>query len=250
MPTTGSLDASVEYHEYTHGLSNRLVVDANGNSTLNDIQSGSMGEAWSDYYAMDYLVTKGFMRDTAKAGQLLEGKYVAANGHLIRTMAIDCPVGRHHAGLHSGLRRVARVATPTATSPTIVGGPEVHGSGEIWGQTLWDLRTALGHRVADTMITRGMSLSADDPDFLDMRNAILRADLVAYDGQHRASHLEGLRAPRHGLLRRFARLGRLDAGRGLPHAAAGLTGVRTTARSPARSPTRRPVTRCRARWSP
>ena len=30
-----------------------------------------MGEAWSDYYAMDYLVTKGFEKDTSKAGQLL-----------------------------------------------------------------------------------------------------------------------------------------------------------------------------------
>ena len=26
-----------------------------------------MGEAWSDYYAMDYLVTKGLEPDTAKA---------------------------------------------------------------------------------------------------------------------------------------------------------------------------------------
>ena len=68
MPTTGSLDADVEYHEYTHGLSNRLVIDANGNSTLNDIQAGSMGEAWSDYYAMDYLVTNGFFKDTNEVG--------------------------------------------------------------------------------------------------------------------------------------------------------------------------------------
>ena len=68
MPTTGSLDASVEYHEYTHGLSNRLVIDASGNSTLNDIQAGSMGEAWSDYYAMDYLVTNGFLRTPRSPG--------------------------------------------------------------------------------------------------------------------------------------------------------------------------------------
>ena len=46
------------YHEYTHGLSNRLVVDADGNSTLNSIQAGAMGEAWSDCYAMDYLVNQ------------------------------------------------------------------------------------------------------------------------------------------------------------------------------------------------
>jgi extracellular elastinolytic metalloproteinase len=184
VPTTGSLDASVEYHEYTHGLSNRLVIDANGNSTLNSIQSGSMGEAWSDYYAMDYLVTKGFMKDTSKPGQLLEGKYVAANQHLIRTMAIDCPPGATTRGCTSGFDG-RKGGYTYADFPNIVGGPEVHGSGEIWGQTLWDLRTRLGHNVADTIITRGMSLAADDPDYLDMRNAILRADLVAYNGAHR-----------------------------------------------------------------
>ena len=74
VPTSSAFDASVEYHEYTHGLSNRLVIDANGNSTLNDIQAGSMGEAWSDYYAMDYLVTKGFVPDSNEGRRGLRGQ--------------------------------------------------------------------------------------------------------------------------------------------------------------------------------
>jgi extracellular elastinolytic metalloproteinase len=184
VPTTGSLDASVEYHEYTHGLSNRLVIDANGNSTLNSIQSGAMGEAWSDYYAMDYLVTKGFLRDTKKPGNLLEGNYVAAKQHLIRTMAIDCPVGVPSKGCTSGFDPSVKGGYTYGDFPTIVGSPEVHGSGEIWGQTLWDLRKKLGHKVADTLITRAMSLSADDPSYLDMRDAILRADVVAFGRSH------------------------------------------------------------------
>jgi hypothetical protein len=183
VPTTGSLDASVEYHEYTHGLSNRLVIDANGNSTLNDIQAGSMGEAWSDYYAMDYLVTKGFLTDTTKAGQLLEGDYVAAGGHLVRTMAIDCPVGAATKGCTSGFDPAVKGGYVYGDFPNIVGSPEVHGSGEIWGQTLWDLRTALGHNITDALVTRAMTISAEDPDFLDMRNAILRADLVGFGGK-------------------------------------------------------------------
>ena len=52
-------EADIVYHEYTHGLSNRLVVDANGVSTLGNVQAGSMGEAWSDWYAMDFLVNEG-----------------------------------------------------------------------------------------------------------------------------------------------------------------------------------------------
>jgi hypothetical protein len=71
--------------------------------------------------------------------------------------------------------------------PGIVGSPEVHGSGEIWGQTLWDLRTKLGHKVADALITRGMTFSAEDPDFLDMRDGILRADLVLDNGKYRTA---------------------------------------------------------------
>jgi extracellular elastinolytic metalloproteinase len=182
VPTSSAFDASVEYHEYTHGLSNRLVIDANGNSTLNDIQAGAMGEAWSDYYAMDYLVTHGFAKDTKASGEVLEGKYLMADKAPFRTMAIDCAVGQN----------VKNCQNPTVKNggytygdfPAIGGGPEVHASGEVWAQTLWDIRKEFGHDVADTLITRGMSLSADDPSMLDMRDAIIRADLVKYDRSH------------------------------------------------------------------
>ena len=53
-------DASVIYHEYTHGLSSRLVTDNDGNPALGAQQSGSMGEGWSDWYAMDFLVNHGY----------------------------------------------------------------------------------------------------------------------------------------------------------------------------------------------
>jgi len=172
----------VEYHEYTHGLSNRLVIDANGNSTLNDIQAGAMGEAWSDYYAMDYLVTKGFVKDTKASGQVLEGKYLMANKAPFRTMAIDCAVGQNvkncqNPGVKNG-------GYTYGDFPAIGGGPEVHASGEVWAQTLWDIRKKLGHNVADALITRGMSLSADDPSMLDMRDAIIRADLAQFGRSH------------------------------------------------------------------
>jgi hypothetical protein len=185
VPTSSAFDASVEYHEYTHGLSNRLVIDANGNSTLNDIQAGAMGEAWSDYYAMDYLVTKGFVKDTRKSGEVFEGKYLMAAKSPFRTMAIDCAVGSKAKGCTSTFDG-SKGGYTYGDFPSISGAPEVHASGEVWAQTLWDLRKAFGHRVADTLITRGMSLSADDPDMLDMRNAILRADLVKYNRAHTA----------------------------------------------------------------
>ncbi len=180
LPTSSSFAADVLYHEYTHGLSNRLVVDADGNSTLNGIQAGSMGEAWSDYFAMDFLVNKGFQNDSPSTdGKVLVGKYVSVNQPLIRTQAIDCP-----------LDATARLCTDANGDKggytygdfrTVgAGGPEVHDSGEIWAQTLWDLRTALGSAKANRLIARGMELSASNPSFLDMRNAIVQADKIAF----------------------------------------------------------------------
>ena len=37
IASNGGDEADIVYHEYTHGLSNRLVVDANGNSTLGNM---------------------------------------------------------------------------------------------------------------------------------------------------------------------------------------------------------------------
>ena len=49
----------------------------------------------------------------------------------------------------------ARAGSPTATSGAIAGGAEVHADGEIWAQTLWDLRTALGSAKARALVTTG-----------------------------------------------------------------------------------------------
>jgi extracellular elastinolytic metalloproteinase len=185
VPASSAFDPTVILHEYTHGLSNRLVIDATGNSTLNSIQARAMGEAWSDYYAIDYLVTHGFLKDTPKQGHLMIGKYLQAgvNNQIVRTMPIDCSVG-------TKARKCANVSGgfggyTYGDFPSIVGYPEVHASGEIWGQTLWDLRTRLGHKVTGMLVTRAMSLSPDDPSFLDERNSILQADTAIYGGAHR-----------------------------------------------------------------
>jgi hypothetical protein len=184
IPVSGAFDASILYHEYTHGLSNRLVVDAQGNSTLNSIQAGSMGEAWSDWYAMDYLVASGLQPDSrAKDGQLRMGKYTLGDQFPFRTMALDCKVGSQVKSCQDPITGDFGGYT-YGDFPQIGGAPEVHSSGEVWAQTLWDLREAVGHKVADTLVTRGMELSANDPSMLDMRNAIVQADKVVYTNAH------------------------------------------------------------------
>ena len=62
--------------------------------------------------------------------------------------------------------------------------PEVHSDGEIWLQTLWQLRRELGSPVTEALVTRAMELSPQAPTFVDMRNAILVADAAIFGSAH------------------------------------------------------------------
>lgn len=186
----GGDDASVVYHEYTHGLSNRLIDDANG---LNESQGQAMGEGWSDWYAMDYLVANGYVSDTAADGEVVVGEYATDNRvHGIRNQPLDCSVGSsapacpgtatsHGAGGFT-YADLGRVGFYDASTPRF----EVHDDGEIWSETLWDLRKALGASTARRLITNAMRLSPAEPTFLDERDAILLADQVEGGAHHDA----------------------------------------------------------------
>ncbi|HEY6933266.1 MAG TPA: M36 family metallopeptidase [Marmoricola sp.] len=185
VPTSGAQEADIVYHEYTHGLSSRLVVDSSGVEALDALQSGAMGEAWSDWYAFDYLVAHKLQPDTSKAGDVLVGKYVAHNAPLIRYQGLDCPVGSTSPRC-PGTPGAGRGGFTYGDFGKIAGAPEVHADGEIWGETLWDLRRAIGSHDAELLVTRGMELSVPQPSYLDMRNAILQADVVAKTHHHMA----------------------------------------------------------------
>jgi extracellular elastinolytic metalloproteinase len=169
-------DALVVYHEYTHGMTNRLVTDAAGFPALNGPQPGAMDEGFADWFALDMLNGEGFEPDTATPGELIAGRYENTR---LRTQAFDCPVGV-----------VVAVRCPSGgytygDFAKILGVPEVHADGEIWVETLWDLRTRLianhgtgpGIERARALVTDGLRLAPANPTFLDMRNAILQADL-------------------------------------------------------------------------
>ncbi len=154
----GNFDASVIEHEYVHGLSNRYVSPEDG--ALGTHQSGSMGEGWSDWYALNHLDRTGL--DTSS----VVGKYVTGNtGRGIRNWSYD-------------------------KDPTNYGdvgydltGAEVHADGSIWTEILWQLRKALvarygkadGSMIAAHIVTDGMPLTAADPSFVDARDGILAA---------------------------------------------------------------------------
>jgi extracellular elastinolytic metalloproteinase len=173
----GGDSAAIVWHEYTHGLSNRLITYSDGSGALNTAQAAAMGEGWSDWYALDYVVQSGLESDDpATPGEIDVGAYIDAVFASTRFEPIDC--------------RVEDTLDPHCQPPTDAGRggytfgdfghvanvPEEHSDGEIWAQTLWDLRRALGSYKAERLITEGMRMSPPEPSFLDARNAILAAD--------------------------------------------------------------------------
>jgi extracellular elastinolytic metalloproteinase len=151
----GDFDAGVIEHEYAHGLTNRYVSEED--NALNSHQSGSMGEGWGDWYALNYLHRDG-LSDSSVVGE-----YVTGNAE-------------------RGIRNWSYDDNPTTFGDIgyDLGGAEVHSDGEIWTTILWDYRKALverfgqqqGASIAEHTITDAMPRSPVEPSFIDMRNAI------------------------------------------------------------------------------
>ena len=186
----GAMDAGVAYHEYAHGLSGRLVTDAQGFGALDGAQAGAIGEGTSDFYAMDFLVASeaGLVPDTATQGEVQLGKWLQSNPNLkgaaaIRTEGLDCAAQGIDAARCPGAGSAGPGGYDYADLGRVVGAPEVHADGEIWAQTLWSLRRTLiaahgtGEGLARTReyVTDGLRLAPEHPSFLDMRNAIVQA---------------------------------------------------------------------------
>lgn len=175
----GSAAADIVYHEYGHGLSNRLVGNGAGLTTN---QAQAMGEGWSDFYAMDFLVHEGHVADGAAADVWL-GDYAPGVPGIfggisrIRHQAIDCPVG----GPAVQCPASASAGSGGYTFGDLGGvgtNNGEHDNGEIWSQTMWDLRKELGRTDALKIITGGMRLSPNAPSMLTMRDSILQSALV------------------------------------------------------------------------
>ncbi len=79
-------------------------------------QSGAMGEAWSDWYALDSLARDGLITDGAEVGDVKEGAYVDNGFNLIRSEPTDCPPDVDNVDNCPGFAETGPGATPTRTS--------------------------------------------------------------------------------------------------------------------------------------
>jgi len=151
-----AFDASVVFHEFTHGVSNRLVGGPANDRALEAIQSAGMGEGWSDYIAC------------SMNNAIVVGNWVVNDPTGIRQFPYDSNFPDHFGKLGTG--RYLR---------------EEHNIGEIWCATLMEMNRNIGKLLGLQLVVDGFKLTPANPSFLDARDAMLRA----LDGKRAAGHL-------------------------------------------------------------
>lgn len=146
-------------HEYVHGVSTRLVGGPAIDDCLMGVQSGAMGEAWSDLFAAS------FTGEPRLGEHFFEGSGWMRDPRQDLTYAWLCEV--HDFGC------------------------EVHADGMIWLGALWDLRQSMialdpanGLDRFHRIVVEGMAGTPCYPSMLDARDAILAADAALYGSAH------------------------------------------------------------------
>ena len=180
----GSFDNGVVAHEYAHGISNRLTGGPSKADCL--FNDESMGEGWSDFFALAVTVLPGQTGAEARGvGNYSVRLGVEGPGIRRKPYSTDFSINNQVYNDIIG----TRPATATTRIP--------HPVGEIWAATLWDLYWALsgkygwdpdmyrgkrGNNKAIQLVMDGMKLQPCNPGFIDGRDAILKADLINNQG--------------------------------------------------------------------
>lgn len=168
-----AIDSSVVYHEYTHGITNRLVGGPRDDRALLQPQSRGMGEGWSDYVACT----------------INESDVVGA-------WLVDRPGGirkyRYDESFPDGFDEVG---TDRYTGP--------HALGEIWCATLLQMNRNIGAELGMRLVYDSLKLMSANPSMLDARDAIL----TAFEDLVEAGEVADPETARYGIRRAFAKFG-------------------------------------------
>jgi extracellular elastinolytic metalloproteinase len=164
-----AFDSDVVFHEYTHGVSKRLVGGQLDALALQQPQSRSMGEGWSDYFALT-----------------IQNYFLDEERTVVGSWVINSPGGIRMAPYTDDYQQIGTFgkigSPPYDRDPQ--GNPRVHNIGEIWCATLMkmnrDFGKALGnkkrgHLLGWQIVVDGFKLTPANPSFLDARDGILRA---------------------------------------------------------------------------
>lgn len=176
------LDNGVIAHEYTHGISNRLVGGPSNTSCLGNAEQ--MGEGWSDYFGLMMTMEAGDLGTDARGiGTYVIGQPVTGGGIRPAPYSTDFGVNSYtYANTNSG------VSQP-------------HGIGFVWCTMLWEMTWELinvygfdpdiyngtgGNNIAMQLVVDGLKLTPCNPGFVDGRDAILAADVANNAGANQA----------------------------------------------------------------
>ena len=118
-------DAEVILHEYGHAIQDSQMTPFGGFGT--STEAGAIGEGFGDYWAVTVSDVLAPTPDPACVADWDSVSYTSTTPHCLRRVDQD---------LHY---------------PADLNG-RVHHDGQIWSRALWDIRTQLGHIVADTLI--------------------------------------------------------------------------------------------------
>ena len=196
-----ALDAQVPLHELTHGMTSRIIGDASG---LNWSPGASMGEGWSDFFAIALI--------HSSPGEDPDAQYPMAPYVAYRFSRRSFPVPNFTDNYLYGIRAFP-VSTDNGVNPLtwadaddftgdysggIPPSPqnwqrnrfvEGHNVGLIWATTLWEVRSRiiaahggdvpLGNDVMLQIVVDSLKLLPPDPGFIEARDAMIDADCAA-----------------------------------------------------------------------
>ncbi|HEV8113743.1 MAG TPA: M36 family metallopeptidase [Planctomycetota bacterium] len=184
------LDADIVYHEFSHGLSNRLH-----NLQVAGVQAGGMGEGWGDYFGVSLNAEAS---DDPNAVYCLGAYsvYGLAAGFVdnyyfgIRRFPFSTDLGKNPT-TYADIDPAQQSYPPGVPRSTVFANTanEVHNVGEIWCNMLLEVRANLwatyGFAANDRLmqlVVDGMKLDPATPNFLQARDAIVQADLASAGG--------------------------------------------------------------------
>jgi extracellular elastinolytic metalloproteinase len=155
-----ALDATVVFHEFSHGMTSRLVGGPLNALALLAPQSAGLSEGWSDYLACS-------ITGTEVIGAWVTGKPGGIRRH---------PYDSNFPGTFADLGK------PDFSNS--------HQIGEVWCATLLEFDRRVGSALALQVVVDSLKLAPANPSFLDMRNAMVRAldGLAAAGGLPVAEH--------------------------------------------------------------
>ncbi|MEE9437467.1 MAG: M36 family metallopeptidase [Saprospiraceae bacterium] len=175
----GAVDNGIIAHEYGHGISNRIIGGPSQAGCLTSDEQA--GEGISDYFSLVTTVEDGDMgTDLRGIGNYADGKTI--NGRGIRRYPYSTDID----------------ASPLVYND-IIGSTSQYDVGEVWTNALWEVYWNFvdkfgldinweddnsGNYKAVKLTIEGMKISGCNPSLIDLRNGILNADTIFYNGEN------------------------------------------------------------------